>query len=83
MAMMFPSFGEKKQKMQVYTIEECQNCHDKVKRPFQQGDYVYKEAGECQKCHGKKMITMVFGEEPQGKQQQAKSEQKAPPQSKQ
>lgn len=69
MAMSFPSFGERKQKLQVFTVEECENCHEKAKRPFQQGDYVYKKVGECVKCHSVKMISMIYGEEPQRKQQ--------------
>lgn len=47
----------------VYTIEECEGCGLKVKRQFQQGDYVFKEIGECAKCGGGKVrITMIYAE---------------------
>ncbi len=48
--------------MPVFTIEDCSNCGTKTKRAFKFGDYVYKEGGECAKCHSKTLITMVFAE---------------------
>jgi hypothetical protein len=63
MAQMFPSIGEKKPNMQVFTIEDCPSCSTKTKRAFKIGDYVYKEGGECQKCHTKTLITMIFAEQ--------------------
>ncbi|MHB1908888.1 MAG: hypothetical protein ACYCQJ_08455 [Nitrososphaerales archaeon] len=62
MAQMFPSIGEKRPKMPVFTIEDCSSCGTKTKRAFKFGDYVYREGGECAKCHAKTMITMVFAE---------------------
>ncbi len=62
MAQMFPSIGEKRPKMPVFTIEDCQSCNTKTKRAFKLGDYVYKEGGECAKCHAKTLITMIFAE---------------------
>ena len=67
MAQMFPSIGERKQNMQVFTVEECPNCNTKTKRAFKIGDYVYKDGSECAKCHGKTLITMVFAEQMQPK----------------
>jgi hypothetical protein len=63
MAQMFPSIGEKRPKMPVFTIEDCQSCGTKTKRAFKLGDYVYKEGGECAKCHAKTLITMIFAEQ--------------------
>jgi len=63
MAQMFPSIGEKKQNMQVFTIEECTSCGTKAKRAFKLGDYVYRDGAECAKCHAKTLITMVFAEQ--------------------
>jgi len=64
---MFPSIGERKPNMQVFTIEECTSCGTKVKRAFKLGDYVYKEGAECPKCHAKTLITMIFAEQIQVK----------------
>lgn len=59
----FPSFsGQKPSELHVYTIEECQDCKQKTKRDFRTGDYIAGEAGTCEKCHGKKLITLIYGE---------------------
>jgi len=59
----FPSAsGVKPSELHVYTIEECQNCKEKTKRDFKVGDYVAGEAGVCEKCQGKKMIILIYGE---------------------
>ena len=63
MAQMFPSIGEKKLNMQVFTIDDCPSCSTKTKRAFKYGDYVYKDGGECPKCHAKTLITMIFAEQ--------------------
>ena len=62
MAQMFPSIGEKRPKMPVFTVENCSNCSTKTKRAFRIGDYVYKDGAECAKCHSKTLITMIFAE---------------------
>jgi hypothetical protein len=59
----FPSTsGLKPSDLQVFTIEECQNCKQKTKRAFKVGDYVTSDAGVCEKCQGKKMIVLIYGE---------------------
>ncbi len=62
MAQMFPAIGEKRPKMPVFTVEDCQSCGTKTKRAFKMGDYVYREGGECAKCHAKTLISMIFAE---------------------
>ena len=62
MAQMFPSIGEKRPKMPVFTVEDCSNCGTKTKRAFRIGDYVFKEGAECAKCHSKTLISMIFAE---------------------
>lgn len=62
MAVSFPSVGKRERGLQVFTVEECEACHLKVKRAFQQGDYVYKPAGACQKCGEKTWVVAVYGE---------------------
>jgi len=54
--------GAKPSELHVYTIEECQSCGQKTKRDFKVGDYVLGEAGTCEKCQGKKTITLIYGE---------------------
>jgi NAD-dependent SIR2 family protein deacetylase len=54
--------GAKPSELRVYTIEECQNCKVKTKREFKMGDYIVGEAGICEKCQGKKMIVLIYGE---------------------
>ncbi len=62
MATMIPSIGEKRGKQIVYTIEECMSCGEKKKRAFTLGDYVYKKGGQCNKCSGSILITMIYAE---------------------
>ena len=62
MAQMFPSIGDKRPKMPVFTVEDCQSCGTKTKRAFKNGDYVFREGGECAKCHSKTLISMIFAE---------------------
>jgi rRNA maturation protein Nop10 len=62
MAQMFPSIGEKRPKMPVFTVEECPKCGTKTKRAFKNGDYVYKEGSDCPKCGTKTLITQIFAE---------------------
>jgi len=59
----FPSTsGTKPSELHVYTIEECQSCKQKTKRDFKVGDYVTGDAGVCDKCQGKRMIILIYGE---------------------
>ncbi|MFN3622387.1 MAG: hypothetical protein ACK4TI_05800 [Nitrososphaerales archaeon] len=62
MATMIPSIGEKRGKQIVYTVEECLNCGEKSKRTFTVGDYVFKQNGQCKKCSGNILITMIYAE---------------------
>ena len=62
MAQMFPSIGEKRPKMPVFTIEECPSCGTKTKRAFKIGDYVYKDGAACPKCGAKTVISMIYCE---------------------
>jgi hypothetical protein len=54
--------GLRPSELRVYTIEECQGCKQKTKRDFKPGDFVAREAGVCEKCQGKKVITLIYGE---------------------
>lgn len=45
-----PCIGSREGKMTVFTIEECESCSLKTKRQFKDGDYVFKDGGECSHC---------------------------------
>ncbi len=54
--------GARPSELHVYTIEECQNCGQKTKRDFKVGDYILQEAGECDKCKSRKVISLIYGD---------------------
>ena len=47
----------------VLTTLECPKCDFKNIRDFERGDYIFKEAGSCQKCDQKMTITAIYREE--------------------
>ncbi|KON30277.1 hypothetical protein AC477_05080 [miscellaneous Crenarchaeota group-1 archaeon SG8-32-1] len=47
----------------VLTTLECPKCDFKNIRDFERGDYIFKEAGPCQKCDQKMTITAIYREE--------------------
>jgi hypothetical protein len=53
---------DKKSRLLVYSIEECPVDGEKVKRPFQVGDYVTKESTKCPKCGNPTRISLVYAE---------------------
>jgi len=50
--------------IKVLSIILCANCGFKVVRAFTQGDFVYKEVGNCQQCNGTMRIDSIYAEEP-------------------
>lgn len=44
----------------VMTVIGCRGCDFREERPFQQGDYIPKEIGPCQKCGGKSYIKAIY-----------------------
>jgi uncharacterized protein (UPF0212 family) len=55
---------DRKNKLLVFTVEECPACGQKTKRTFQVGDYVTKDGGKCPKCGNTTKITMIYAEPP-------------------
>jgi ribosomal protein L32 len=55
--------GQDKKPFKIVTVEECSSCGLKMKRPFQFGDYIFKEGSKCQKCGSKTMINAIYKEE--------------------
>lgn len=53
---------EKRPKLIVFTIEECPVCGQKMKRPFQAGDYITKETTKCSKCSNTLRISLIYAE---------------------
>jgi hypothetical protein len=50
--------------VKVLSVILCANCGFKVVRAFTQGDFVYKEVGNCQQCNGTMRIDSIYVEEP-------------------
>ena len=65
-------FRKQKKSPNVYTEESCGACGEKVKRIFQESDYIYKEAVVCKKCSGITLITAIYGEYPQERKESPK-----------
>jgi hypothetical protein len=59
-------FGRRKKNTSpiVYSEETCQNCNKKIRRIFQDGDYIYKLGSTCKACSGIAMTTAIYGEYP-------------------
>jgi hypothetical protein len=55
----------------VYTEESCQNCNNKIRRIFQDGDYIYKSGSTCKACSGIAMTTAIYGEYPAAKEKRS------------
>ena len=56
-------FKKKEEILDPYAIEQCNSCSRISKRPFQEGDYVFKIMGKCTSCdNGQMMIGKIFGE---------------------
>jgi len=47
----------------VLTTLECPKCDFKSIRDFQKEDYIFKEAGTCQKCNETMKITAIYRED--------------------
>ncbi len=50
--------------VKILSVILCANCGFKVVRAFTQGDFVYKEVGNCQQCSGTMRIDSIYAEEP-------------------
>lgn len=57
----------------VYTEETCQNCNNKIRRIFQDGDYIYKSGSTCKACSGIAMTTAIYGEYPVEKEKRSEN----------
>jgi len=55
----------------IYTEQACQNCNYKIKRIFQDGDYIYKSGSTCEACPGITMTTAIYGEYPAEKRKRS------------
>jgi len=50
--------------IKVLSVILCANCGFKVVRAFTEGDFVYKDVGNCQQCNGTMRIDSIYAEEP-------------------
>jgi hypothetical protein len=62
-------FGKKKVvQPEIYSEVTCQTCGEKIRRHFEDGDYVYKSGAQCKKClSSNTLVTAVYGEYPEVK----------------
>jgi hypothetical protein len=51
----------------IYAEETCLNCNGRLKRLFEDGDYVYKPGLKCKLCSGHATISTIYAEYPPGK----------------
>jgi hypothetical protein len=59
-------FGKKKEiPPVVYTEETCNSCGEKTRRPFEDGDYIFRAGAPCKKCGSQTtMASAIYGEYP-------------------
>lgn len=63
-------FGKKKEVLPtIYTEETCSSCGEKVRRPFEEGDYIFRggnDGSSCKKCGASStmMMSAIYGEYP-------------------
>ncbi len=53
--------------LSIITVVKCYSCGLTSERKFQNGDYVNKVVGKCEKCAGVKYISNIYAEEPKKK----------------
>lgn len=51
----------------VLSVVLCSNCGFKVVRAFAEGDFVYKQVGQCQQCNGAMRVDTIYAQEPSRK----------------
>jgi hypothetical protein len=55
-------FAKKEKPLTAYALEKCPNCSKESKRKFKEGDVLFAESSQCDKCKTLMRITKIFGE---------------------
>lgn len=55
-------FSKKEKPLTAYTLEKCPTCGKELKRKFKEGDVLFAESSQCDKCKTSMKITKIFGE---------------------
>jgi hypothetical protein len=55
-------FSKKEKPLTAYTLEKCSSCGKESKRKFKEGDVLFSESSQCDKCRALVRITKIFGE---------------------
>jgi ssDNA-binding Zn-finger/Zn-ribbon topoisomerase 1 len=55
-------FSKKEKQIIAYTVEKCPTCNKESKRKFKQGDILFAESSQCDKCKIPTAIAKIFGE---------------------
>ncbi|MDH7556466.1 MAG: hypothetical protein ACQXXL_07640 [Candidatus Methanosuratincola sp.] len=48
----------------VITVIACRSCGQVEERSFAQGDYIFKDMGQCKKCSGPSFIKSIYSVSP-------------------
>ncbi|MEJ5292048.1 MAG: DUF2614 family zinc ribbon-containing protein [Candidatus Methanosuratincola sp.] len=48
----------------VITVIACRSCGQLEERSFAQGDYIFKDMGQCKKCSGSSFIKSIYSVSP-------------------
>ncbi|MFY9300512.1 MAG: hypothetical protein WAO91_04915 [Candidatus Nitrosotenuis sp.] len=54
--------SKKEKPLTAYTLEKCPTCSKESKRKFKEGDVLFTESSQCDKCKTPMKITKIFGE---------------------
>jgi hypothetical protein len=60
---------KKDPKPEIFSEETCQSCGEKIRRSFEEGDYVFRAGSPCKKCSSDTIISSIYGEYPPEKQE--------------
>jgi hypothetical protein len=55
-------FSKKEKPLTAYALEKCPHCSKESKRKFKEGDVLFAESSQCDKCKALMRITKIFGE---------------------
>ncbi len=55
-------FSKKEKPLVAYTLEKCPSCGKESKRKFKEGDFLFAESSQCDKCKTPMNIEKIFGE---------------------
>ncbi len=55
-------FSKKEKQVIAYSLEKCHTCNNESKRKFRDGDTLFAESSQCDKCKAPMSIAKIFSE---------------------